>query len=48
MDNDKPELRGEPVTENNRLCPDGVCRWTYEMDTLRNPTIMIPAVENDL
>ena len=41
MDNDKLELRGEPVSENIWLCPDGVYRWTYEMDMLRNPTIMI-------
>ena len=35
------EGKSEPVTENIWLCPDGVYRWTYEMDMLRNPTIMI-------
>ena len=41
MDNEKLELQGEPVSENIWLCPDGVYRWTYEMDMLKNPTIMI-------
>ena len=41
MDNEKLELRGTPVSENIWLCPDGVYRWTYEMDMLKNPTIMI-------
>lgn len=40
-DNEKLELQGEPVSENIWLCPDGVYRWTYEMDMLKNPTIMI-------
>jgi len=31
----------EQGTENIWLCPDGVYRWTYEMDMLRNPTIML-------
>ena len=35
------EGKGEPVSENIWLCPDGVYRWTYEMDMLRNPSIMI-------
>ena len=41
MDNDKLELQGEPVSENIWLCPDGVYRWVYEYDMLRNPGIMI-------
>ena len=40
-DNDKRELKGEPASENIWLCPDGVYRWTYEMDMLRNPKILI-------
>ena len=35
------EGKGGPVSENIWLCPDGVYRWTYEMDMLRNPSIMI-------
>ena len=30
----------DPITENIRLCPDGVYRWTFEFDMLRNPTIL--------
>ena len=41
MDNEKLEFRGEPVSENIWLCPDGVYRWVYEYDMLRNPGIMI-------
>lgn len=33
--------QGEKVTENIWLCPDGVYRWSYELDMLRNPTIFI-------
>ena len=29
------------VADTILLCPDGVYRWTYEMDMLRNPTIMV-------
>ena len=32
---------GRQVTDNIWLCPDGVYRWSYEMDMVRNPTIMI-------
>ncbi len=32
--------QGEQVTENIWLCPDGVYRWTYEYEMLKNPTIM--------
>ena len=32
--------QGKQVTENIWLCPDGVYRWTYEFDMLRNPTIL--------
>ena len=39
MDNNK--FQSEPVSGNIWLCPDGVYRWTYEMDMLKNPTIMI-------
>ena len=34
-------LAGKKVSENVWLCPDGVYRWTYEFDMLRNPTILI-------
>lgn len=39
----KEELmtQGEKVTENIWLCPDGVYRWSYEVDMLRNPVIML-------
>ena len=32
--------QGEKITENIWLCPDGVYRWTYEYDMLKNPTII--------
>ena len=32
--------QGVQVTENIWLCPDGVYRWAYEYDMLRNPTIL--------
>lgn len=31
---------GKSVTENIRLCPDGVYRWHYELNMLRNPSII--------
>ena len=37
---DKEKISGEKVTENIYLCPDGVYRWFYEMDMLKNPTIL--------
>ena len=40
MDGMDLESGGKKVTENIWLCPDGVYRWTYEMDMLRNPTII--------
>ena len=33
--------QGEPVTENIRLCPDGVYRWYYELNMLKNPVIIL-------
>ena len=33
--------KGVPASENIWLCPDGVYRWVYEYDMLRNPTIML-------
>ena len=41
MNGETDRQSGEQITENIWLCPDGVYRWTYEMDMLRNPTIMI-------
>ncbi len=35
------ERQGESVSENIWLCPDGVYRWVYEYDMLRNPGIMV-------
>lgn len=35
------ERKGEKVTENIWLCPDGVYRWHYELNMLRNPTIIL-------
>lgn len=34
------KVTGEKVTENIYLCPDGVYRWFYEMEMLKNPTIL--------
>ena len=34
------KVTGEKVTENIYLCPDGAYRWFYEMDMLKNPTIL--------
>ncbi len=33
--------QGRKVTKNIWLCPDGVYRWTYEYDMLRNPVILL-------
>lgn len=33
--------QGEKVTENIWLCPDGVYRWSYEFNMLKNPTIIM-------
>ena len=35
------KVTGEKVTKNIYLCPDGVYRWFYEMNMIRNPTILI-------
>ncbi|MBQ9642956.1 MAG: hypothetical protein IJV26_02835 [Lachnospiraceae bacterium] len=35
------EHSGRKVTENVYLCPDGKYRWTYELQMLKNPTILI-------
>ena len=32
---------GTRITKNVWLCSDGVYRWSYEMDMLRNPVILI-------
>ena len=40
MNDHQLENQGRQVTENIWLCPDGVYRWTYEYDMLRNPTIL--------
>ena len=31
---------GQQVTENIYLCPDGMYRWIYEYDMVRNPVIL--------
>ena len=33
--------QGEKVTKNIWRCQDGVYRWTYEYDMLKNPTILL-------
>lgn len=33
-------MKGERVTQNIWRCPDGIYRWTYEFDMLRNPGIL--------
>lgn len=40
-----PDSSGTQVTKNIVLCPDGVYRWSYEMDMLRNPTIMLSTLK---
>ena len=35
------EQTGKQVTENIWLCPDGVYRWHYELNMLRNPAIIL-------
>ncbi len=34
------KVTGEKVTENIYLCPDGVYRWFYQLDMIKNPTIL--------
>ena len=34
------KVTGEKVTENIYLCPDGVYRWFYQLNMLKNPTIL--------
>ena len=34
------QVSGNRVTENIYLCPDGAYRWFYELDMLKNPTIL--------
>ena len=33
------------VSENIRLCPDGKYRWVYEVEMLKNPTILITVLK---
>ena len=33
-------IEGRKITENIYLCPDGMYRWFYEFDMIRNPTIL--------
>lgn len=33
--------KGKRITENIRLGPDGVYRWTYELSLLKNPTVFL-------
>lgn len=37
---DREEIEGKVVTPNIKYCPDGVYRWIYEYDMLRNPTLL--------
>ena len=34
------EPEGQQITENIYLCPDGMYRWIYEYDMVRNPVIL--------
>ena len=34
-------IKGQKVTENIYLCPDGKYRWIYEFEMLKNPSILI-------
>ena len=36
---------GTQVTENIWHCPDGIYRWYYEFDMLKNPTILITVLK---
>ena len=38
--NEREEIEGKTVTPNIKHCPDGVYRWIYEYNMLRNPTIL--------
>ena len=40
MNQKQNTFQGQKVTQNIWLCPDGVYRWTYEYDMLKNPTII--------
>ena len=40
MNQEYSTFKGQRVTENIWLCPDGVYRGTYEYNMLKNPTIM--------
>lgn len=35
------KVTGKKVTKNIYLCPDGVYRWFYELNMLKNPTLLI-------
>ena len=37
---EREEIVGKTVSPNIKYCPDGVYRWIYEYDMLRNPTIL--------
>ena len=36
----KEDIKGQKVTENIYLCPDGAYRWVYEFDMIKNPAIL--------
>lgn len=40
MSEEKASLQGEKITENIWLCSDGVYRWTYEYNMLKNPSVI--------
>jgi hypothetical protein len=35
------QIQGQKVTENIYYCPDGKYRWTYELNMLTNPIILL-------
>ena len=40
MNQEYHQFKGEKVTENIWYCPDGVYRWSYEFNMLKNPAIL--------
>ena len=41
MSNGNEQISGQKVTENIYLCPDGKYRWTYELNMIKNPIILL-------
>ncbi|SFG06641.1 zinc-ribbon domain-containing protein [Oribacterium sp. WCC10] len=39
-DKEKELLKGQRISENIYLCPDGAYRWIYEFDMVKNPVLL--------